>query len=72
MKDNAKVSLYFLSELDLSDRWLLRYQDATIFLYSSNSSANPEVKYKFAIFNNQITQFPSSVSHICFYTNEDF
>jgi hypothetical protein len=58
--DNAKVSLYFLSELDLADRWIMRFQDATIFIYSSKSTNKQ--RYRFALFNNKKGHIPISVS----------
>ena len=55
--DSSQVSLYFLSELGVADRWIKRFQDATVFVYSA--TVKGDTKHRFAIINNQRSQLPS-------------
>ena len=52
--DHCSINLYFLSENCFpTETWILRYQAATLFVYSS--SINQMLKYRFAILSkNQL------------------
>ena len=59
--DHCSINLYFLSENCFpTETWILRYQAATLFVYSS--SINQMLKYRFAILSkNQLNPNVSSV-----------
>ena len=70
--DSADVSLFFLSKLDESRRWICTFQvnklrdllvltflkEAALFIYTTTSRC----RYRFAIFNKNITSTLSIVS----------